>query len=302
MAFVSGSLCQAARDRCQKAVHGLGSPRYRARTRHTADGVCPVFAPPHPGRRHPLTDHRLARTLHRPRPDVPAVRLVARLEPVGGDPSLQGGLEVDVTGQVLAVDGGRIVADGTAAARATGAPPGPWISAVRNTLGWVENSRSTGAAWIAIGDENYGEGSSREHAAMSPRLLGAKAVVAKSFARIHETNLKKQGVLAARFADPADYEKIREKWLLYGCELCLDTLPFGSYLEIEGDEAGILPAFGAQLTRQCLAGGLHEQHPAHEQGEAGQHVQGSDAVGIEGVPDPVEVGLATGVEGQQHHE
>lgn len=64
--------------------------------------------------------------------------------------------------------------------------------------------------WVIIGDENYGEGSSREHAAMSPRLLGAVAVITKSFARIHETNLKKQGALALTFADPADYEKIKE--------------------------------------------------------------------------------------------
>ncbi len=67
-----------------------------------------------------------------------------------------------------------------------------------------------GKGWVVIGDENYGEGSSREHAAMSPRYLGCKAVIAKSFARIHETNLKKQGVLALTFKNPADYEKIRE--------------------------------------------------------------------------------------------
>ncbi len=64
--------------------------------------------------------------------------------------------------------------------------------------------------WVAIGDENYGEGSSREHAAMEPRHLGAKAVIVKSFARIHETNLKKQGVLALTFAGPGDYDKVRE--------------------------------------------------------------------------------------------
>jgi aconitate hydratase len=56
-----------------------------------------------------------------------------------------------------------------------------------------------------VGDENYGEGSSREHAAMEPRHLGGKAIVVKSFARIHETNLKKQGMLPLTFADPADY-------------------------------------------------------------------------------------------------
>jgi aconitate hydratase len=64
--------------------------------------------------------------------------------------------------------------------------------------------------WVVVGDENYGEGSSREHAAMSPRLLGAGVIIARSFARIHETNLKKQGVLALTFADAADYEKVRE--------------------------------------------------------------------------------------------
>lgn len=67
-----------------------------------------------------------------------------------------------------------------------------------------------GRGWIIIGDENYGEGSSREHAAMSPRFLGCTAVVVKSFARIHETNLKKQGVLALHFMNPADYDKVRE--------------------------------------------------------------------------------------------
>ena len=64
--------------------------------------------------------------------------------------------------------------------------------------------------WIVIGDCNYGEGSSREHAAMSPRFMGCAAVIAKSFARIHETNLKKQGILALTFTNPDDYEKIRE--------------------------------------------------------------------------------------------
>jgi aconitate hydratase len=69
--------------------------------------------------------------------------------------------------------------------------------------------KEQGISWLAVGDENYGEGSSREHAAMEPRYLGAKAVVVRSFARIHETNLKKQGILPLTFADPADYEKIR---------------------------------------------------------------------------------------------
>ncbi len=67
-----------------------------------------------------------------------------------------------------------------------------------------------GLRWVVIGDENYGEGSSREHAALSPRHLGAAAIIARSFARIHESNLKRQGVLALTFIDPADYDKALE--------------------------------------------------------------------------------------------
>ena len=70
--------------------------------------------------------------------------------------------------------------------------------------------RSRGVRWVVVGDANYGEGSSREHAALSPRLLGAAAVIARSFARIHESNLKKQGLLALTFRDAADYDRIRE--------------------------------------------------------------------------------------------
>jgi aconitate hydratase len=69
--------------------------------------------------------------------------------------------------------------------------------------------KAHGIKWVAIGDHNYGEGSSREHAALSPRLLGGAAVIARSFARIHESNLKKQGLLALIFQDPADYDRIR---------------------------------------------------------------------------------------------
>ncbi len=74
----------------------------------------------------------------------------------------------------------------------------------------ARNYQKQGRGWLIVGDENYGEGSSREHAAMSPRFLGCTAVIAKSFARIHETNLKKQGVLALHFMNTADYDKLRE--------------------------------------------------------------------------------------------
>jgi aconitate hydratase len=70
--------------------------------------------------------------------------------------------------------------------------------------------KARGVAWCVVGDENYGEGSSREHAAMEPRWLGGRTVIARSFARIHETNLKKQGMLPLTFANPADYDLVRE--------------------------------------------------------------------------------------------
>jgi aconitate hydratase len=81
---------------------------------------------------------------------------------------------------------------------------GQTISAVARSY------KAKGVKWVVIGDSNYGEGSSREHAALSPRLLGGAAVIARSFARIHESNLKKQGLLALTFSNPADYDKIRE--------------------------------------------------------------------------------------------
>ena len=70
--------------------------------------------------------------------------------------------------------------------------------------------KAAGLRWVVVGDYNYGEGSSREHAALSPRLLGGAAVIARGFARIHESNLKKQGLLPLTFADTADYDKVRE--------------------------------------------------------------------------------------------
>lgn len=69
--------------------------------------------------------------------------------------------------------------------------------------------KAAGVPWVVVGDNNYGEGSSREHAALEPRHLGGRAIIVKSFARIHETNLKKQGMLPLTFADPADYDLVR---------------------------------------------------------------------------------------------
>jgi aconitate hydratase len=81
---------------------------------------------------------------------------------------------------------------------------GQMISAIARSY------QAHGLKWVIIGDFNYGEGSSREHAALIPRLLGGAAIIARSFARIHESNLKKQGLLALTFSDPVHYDHIRE--------------------------------------------------------------------------------------------
>ena len=97
------------------------------------------------------------------------------------------------------------------------------------TAGTAEVARQykeDGIGWVAVGDSNYGEGSSREHAAMCPRHLGAKAVIVRSFARIHETNLKKQGVLPFTFVDPTDYDKVTAQDRFYFDDL--DQLAPGS--------------------------------------------------------------------------
>jgi len=83
----------------------------------------------------------------------------------------------------------------------------------KSALSVADNARdyqSKGIKWVVVGDANYGEGSSREHAALCPRLLGGVAVIVRSFARIHESNLKKQGLLALTFSSPADYDRLRE--------------------------------------------------------------------------------------------
>ena len=104
-----------------------------------------------------------------------------------------------------------------------------------------------GQPWIAVGDENWGEGSSREHAAMEPRFRGCRAIIVRSFARIHEANLKKQGVLALTFRDPVVYDLMGEddRISIVGtrgagtgtrrCTACL-TKPDGTTIDFEGDQ------------------------------------------------------------------
>src|SRR5213596_3425401 len=93
----------------------------------------------------------------------------------------------------------------------TGKGLNPLTSAAGQPLSTIARElKANGLQWIVIGDENYGEGSSREHAAMSPRYLNCAAVIVRSFARIHETNLKKQGLLPLTFIDPADYDRFEQ--------------------------------------------------------------------------------------------
>ncbi|MFZ9575264.1 MAG: aconitate hydratase [Sphingobacteriia bacterium] len=120
--------------------------------------------------------------------------------------------------------------------------------------------KNQGIGSIVIGDENYGEGSSREHAAMEPRHLGVKVVLVKSFARIHETNLKKQGMLALTFANPSDYDKILENDRL--SVVGLKTMKPGTMLKIElKHESGITElievnhSYNAQQIEWFKAGG-----------------------------------------------
>lgn len=114
--------------------------------------------------------------------------------------------------------------------------------------------KARGQGWVAVGDRNYGEGSSREHAAMSPRHLGARVVIVRSFARIHETNLKKQGILPLVFVDPADYDRIRK-----GDQLSfrgLDGLAPGKSVKVQATHAdGSTEEFEANhsLTRDQVA-------------------------------------------------
>lgn len=120
--------------------------------------------------------------------------------------------------------------------------------------------KAAGVPSIVVGDHNYGEGSSREHAAMEPRHLGVKAVLVKSFARIHETNLKKQGMLALTFANEADYDKIQEN----------DTINFLDLKEF---------APGKQLTLEFVhADGSKDiimANHTYNQGQIGWFVAGS---------------------------
>ncbi len=119
--------------------------------------------------------------------------------------------------------------------------------------------KTRGLAWVVVGDQNYGEGSSREHAAMEPRWLGCAAVIVRSFARIHETNLKKQGLLPLTFADPADYEKVQEgdRVSVLGLAALAPGQPLRVVLNHEGgkrDEFAVRHTFNAEQIGWFRAG------------------------------------------------
>jgi aconitate hydratase len=119
--------------------------------------------------------------------------------------------------------------------------------------------KAKGIPTIIVGDENYGEGSSREHAAMEPRHLGVRAVLVKSFARIHETNLKKQGMLALTFANPADYNKIREDDILdlNGLETFMPGKPLAlilNHADRTKEEIALNHSYGEQQIHWFKAG------------------------------------------------
>jgi aconitate hydratase len=120
--------------------------------------------------------------------------------------------------------------------------------------------KARGVRWVVIGDANYGEGSSREHAALSPRLLGGVAVIARGFARIHESNLKKQGLLALTFVDPADYDRIREddRISLVGLADLAPGVPVAcriAHADGSGDTLSLSHSFSAAQLAWFRAGG-----------------------------------------------
>ncbi|KAG0039503.1 aconitate hydratase [Podila clonocystis] len=121
------------------------------------------------------------------------------------------------------------------------------VNSVKNQLtgdyntvpGVARDYKAKNVPWIVIGDENYGEGSSREHAALEVRHLGGAAVITKSFARIHETNCKKQGLLPLTFANPADYDKISpfDRVSIQGLTTFKEAVPLNLHVKKEDGSA-----------------------------------------------------------------
>jgi aconitate hydratase len=133
------------------------------------------------------------------------------ISPAGKWLKFRGHLDKISDNMLLGATNALRAADGQPGAGAIGTGRNVLTGEVGATFAQIARDyQAKGKGWVIFGEENYGEGSSREHAAMSPRFLGCKAVIAKSMARIHETNLKKQGLLPLKFANPADYDKVRE--------------------------------------------------------------------------------------------
>ena len=142
------------------------------------------------------------------------------------------------------------------------------INKVKNHLDGTYNEvpkvqrayKAAGIPTIVVGDQNYGEGSSREHAAMQPRHLGVRAILVKSFARIHETNLKKQGMLAITFSNEADYDKIQENDLINFTDLTSFSPDKPLHLELNHEDGSkdviaVNHTYNAQQIEWFKAGG-----------------------------------------------
>lgn len=129
-----------------------------------------------------------------------------------------------------------------------------------------------------VGGHNYGQGSSREHAALAPLHLGVRAVIAKSFARIHRRNLISQGILALRFRDESDYDRFEQgqKWELPDLRKHLESGDTEIPLKSEGSELTLLAEFSRRERTILLAGGVLRQlrEKSGEQPEAPQRVSG----------------------------
>ena len=154
-----------------------------------------------------------------------------------------------------------------AAGGAPGTAKDPVTGERRAISAIARGHRARGVRWVVVGDTNYGEGSSREHAALSPRLLGCAAIVARSFARIHESNLKKQGVLALTFAHPADYDRVREgdRLDLVDLDSLAPSAPVSAVLHHEDgttETLTLLHTYGATQLAWWRAGAALNARPA----------------------------------------
>merc|ERR1711936_1549624 len=136
--------------------------------------------------------------------------------------------------------------------------------------------KEAGINWVVFGDENYGEGSSREHAALEPRFLGGRAIIVKSFARIHETNLKKQGMLPLTFNNKADYELVKpdDRVAIVGLESFAPGVPLNCVLtHCDGSTDTFMVVY-------AVSAGVAAAAPLEEVSEPGEDMQARAGVPV----------------------